>query len=133
MLTARTPTPQSVLTAWRGAVICTKRGTGTECYCVNFLTFGEKSILIWEFQQYSSELHFGTARKVMDTCNSHDTYTYKLQFEDTVCPELEQENTMEHGRLSKCDRTQPNIEEVLGKQMTQIQIIHHSIKVMTIF
>ena len=32
--TAVTPTPQSVLKAWRAAVICTERGTDTECCCV---------------------------------------------------------------------------------------------------
>jgi len=29
-----TPTPQSVLMAWRVAVICRERGKVTECYCV---------------------------------------------------------------------------------------------------
>ena len=32
--TAETPTPQSVLKPWRAAVICTERGTDTECCCV---------------------------------------------------------------------------------------------------
>jgi len=29
-----TPTPQSVLMAWRAAAICTERGTAVERYCV---------------------------------------------------------------------------------------------------
>jgi len=29
-----TPTPQSVLMAWRAAAICTERGTAVEAYCV---------------------------------------------------------------------------------------------------
>jgi len=31
---AASPPPQSFLMTWRATVICTERGTGTECYCV---------------------------------------------------------------------------------------------------
>ena len=46
--TAATPTAQSVLVAWRAAVICTERGTGTECYCVCCEDVGNDSTkILW--------------------------------------------------------------------------------------
>jgi len=48
--TTATPTPQSVLTAWRAAVICTEGGTDIECYCFCFEDVGKDSTrTFWMF------------------------------------------------------------------------------------
>ena len=45
---AATPTAESVLVAWRAAVICTERGTDTECYCVCCEDVGNESTkILW--------------------------------------------------------------------------------------
>jgi hypothetical protein len=43
-----------------------------------------------------------------------------------LCSEIDEENNIEHGRLSKCDRTQPHTEEVEKKETVQTQRPHYS-------
>jgi hypothetical protein len=40
-----------------------------------------------------------------------------VSLEDCVCSELEKESTIEHDRLSQCDRIQIHTEEVETKQV----------------
>jgi hypothetical protein len=50
---------------------------------------------------------------------------YICSFEDSVCSEIGDHNTIEHYRLSQCDRTQVHTEEVQRKQRVQTQIPHY--------
>jgi len=43
-----------------------------------------------------------------------------------VCSEIEDANTIEHGRLSQCDRTQIHTQEVQKKQRVQTQRSYYS-------
>jgi len=44
---------------------------------------------------------------------------YISSLEDAVCSEREDEKTIEHCRLSQCDRTQAHAEKVQRKQRVQ--------------
>jgi hypothetical protein len=70
--TAVTPTLQSILKAWRTVVICTERGTDTECYCVCCEGLAEGYIeTLWRVA-----VNCGPENAVTEHANLHDIYKH---------------------------------------------------------